>query len=144
MDLHIYHHRVPDPEFLRVLTLFESKLEKIMSTLDTLLADVQAQKTQTDSIVALLHNIKIQLADALSGEKLSPAAEAKLALIMPQLEANTSALTDAINENTDAAPTPAPEPDPVPTTITSPSGGPAEPSTVTPAPSPVDPGVPSI
>jgi len=134
MDFHIYHHRVPDPELLRVLTHMSQRLETIMSTLDLLLDKVAAQTTQVESITALLHSIKTQLADALAGEKLSPAAEAKLAAIMPQLEANTQKITDAINENTDAAP--------APTTVTSPSGGPAEPFEPAPV-DPRDPGLPS-
>lgn len=104
MNIHIYHHAAPDPNFIREQAFIRMQLENIMSTLDLLLDDVRAQKTQIDSLSALIANIKNQLRDALSGEKLSPAAEAKLAAIMPQLEANTAAINDAINANTDAAP----------------------------------------
>lgn len=112
MQIHIYHHHEPAPSLLRLLTRLNSNMEKIMSTLDLLLDDVRAQKTQIDSLSALIANIKNQLRDALSGEKLSPAAEAKLAAIMPELEANTAEITAAINANTDAAPAPAPDPFP--------------------------------
>lgn len=122
MQIHVYHHYEPDPAIVRLLGLIDRKLEAIMSTLDLLLDDVTKQKTQIDSLAALLANIKNQLRDALSGEKLSPAAEAKLAAIMPMLEANTTEITDAINANTDVA-TPAPTPEPNDPALTTDAGG---------------------
>ena len=108
MKFHVYHHQVQDPAVARELARLNDNLEKFMSDIDdfvaSVLAKVSAEKTQVDSMVALLHSIKTQLADALAGEKLSPAATAKLAAIMPALEANTTEITDAINANTDLAP----------------------------------------
>lgn len=121
MHIHIHHHHEPDPSLLRLLTRLNNNMEKLMSDVDdfvsTTLATISAQKTQLDSVVALLASIKNKLADALAGETLSPAAKTKLAAIMPALEANTSEITDAITANTDAAPpapAPAPPPDPAP------------------------------
>jgi hypothetical protein len=121
MLLHIYHHYVTDPETKRELIRLNDNMEKFMSDIDDFvgvtLAKINAQKTQIDGVAALLSDIKHKLADALAGESLSPAAKTKLAAIMPQLEANTTEITDAINANTDAAPPtePAPTPEPVAT-----------------------------
>ena len=98
-----------------------NRVEYLAARNSALLEAVAKQKTQVDSVVALLHSIKTQLADALSGTKLPPDVEAKLALIMPQLEANTQEITDAINANTDPVP-PAP-PAPTPPTDTAPTTG---------------------
>lgn len=131
MQIHVHHHYVTDPAVARELARLNANLEKFMSDVDdfvTLLTGrLAAQKTQIDGVATLLSSIKHQLADALQGEKLSPAAQAKLAAIMPALEANTTEITDAINANTDAAP-PAPAPDPIPPSDTAP---PADPSSTT-------------
>lgn len=108
MRIDIYHHHVPDPSLLRWLTRINNNVEKLMSDIDDFVtlatSRIAAQKTQIDGVAALLASIKHQLADALAGENLSPAAKTKLAAIMPALETNTAEITDAINANTDAAP----------------------------------------
>lgn len=119
MHIHVHHHA--DPAVAEQLERLNQLLERFMSDIDdfvTLLTTrITAQKTQVDGIAALLTSIKNQLADALRGEKLSPEAQAKLAAIMPALEANTTEISDAIVANTDAAPpAPTPAPDPIPST----------------------------
>mgnify|MGYP001614788220 CR=1 FL=1 len=120
MQFHVHVIHVQDPAIARELERLNNNLEIFMSDIDdfvTLLTSrLTAQKTQVDGIATLLTSIKHQLADALRGETLSPAARDKLAAIMPALEANTTEITDAINANTDpAAPAPpAPTPDAVP------------------------------
>lgn len=126
MQIHVHHHYVTDPAIARELARLNANLEKFMSDVDdfvTLMTGrIAAQKTQIEGVAALLSSIKHQLADALQGEKLSPAAQAKLAAIMPALETNTAEITDAINANTDAAPpvsepVPAVPDDPAPVSI---------------------------
>jgi peptidoglycan hydrolase CwlO-like protein len=138
MQIHIHHHHEPDPSLLRLLMRLNNNMEKLMSDVDdfvtTTLATISSQKTQLDSVVALLASIKNKLADALAGESLSPAAKTKLAAIMPALEANTSEISDAITANTDAAPAVAPTPTPTPATPapTSPSSPFSAPSSSSP------------
>lgn len=109
------HHRYPQVEQKLDAILHKlNRMEKTMATdaeiIDALVADVQKQGTVVDGITALLTSVKTQLAEALKGEQLSSAAQAKLAAIMPLLEANTQKLSDAVVANTDAAPA-----DPAPT-----------------------------
>lgn len=133
MHIHVHHHHEFEPELAEQLSRLNDNLERFMSDIDdfvsTTLATISAQKTQLDSVVALLASIKNKLADALAGESLSPAAKTKLAAIMPALEANTSEITDAITANTDAAPPaavpPASTPDPAPAPSTAPASTPS-------------------
>lgn len=121
MQFHIHVTHVQDPAIARELERLNRNLEIFMSDIDdfvtSVLAKVSAEKTQLDSMVALLRSIKDKLADALRGENLSPAARDKLAAIMPALDANATEITDAINANTDPAP-PAPPADTPPATST--------------------------
>jgi len=126
MHLHIHHHA--DQRVIDKLDLLLATGELIMDSIDRLIDDVAKQKTVTDSTLALIQNLKNQVADALSGTKLPPAVEARLAAIFPDLESNTDRLTTAITDNTPAAPAPTSDPTPAPVD-TAPSD---------PAPAPVD------
>lgn len=83
----------------------EERLEEIMATLDEVLADVQAEKTQVDSLVALTTGIKKQLDDLLAG-KLTPQDQAKVDAIFGAVQANRQEVVDAINANTPKPPAP--------------------------------------
>jgi hypothetical protein len=131
MRLDVHHHvessRIEQKldAILIKLTRMEAKMASAEDTLDAITTALQNQSTVEDSVLALLTSIKNQLADALRGEQLSAGAQAKLAAIMPLLEANTSKLSAALVANTPAADTPA---SPAP-------AAPADQSSVPPAPS---------
>jgi len=119
----VIEHRYPQVEQkLDAILIKLDRMEKRMSTaedtLDAITAKLTEQSTVEDGMVTLLVSIKNQLAEALRGEQLSSAAQAKLAAIMPLLEANTKKLSDAIVANTDAAPAAVPT-DPAPADVTS-------------------------
>lgn len=84
------------------------RLEKIMATVDEVLAAVQAQKTTITSMATLLSGIRARLNAALAGE-LSATAQAKLDEAMSELQGNTRAISDAVLANDDD-----PTNDPVP------------------------------
>lgn len=83
--------------------------EKIMATLDDVLADVTSESTAIDSVTALITGLKQQVADALSGVTLPSATQAKIDAVFTGLESNKGKLTTALAANTPAAPvTPTP------------------------------------
>lgn len=135
MRFDIYHHPAAEisqklDAILHKLTRMENQMATDAEVIDALTADVAKQATVVDGIATLLSSVKTQLAEALAGEQLSAAARAKLAAIMPLLEANTQKLSDAIVANTDAAPPPAPVA--TPSSDSSGSGGVSSSGTVTP------------
>lgn len=75
-------------------------------TLDDILADTQAESTADASIVTLLNGLQTQLTQALSGQTISPAAQAKVNAIFKNMQANDAAISAAILANTPASPTP--------------------------------------
>lgn len=75
----------------------------IMATLQDLLDDVSEETTLVESVATLIKQLKAQLADALSGETLPPAVQAKIDQIFSIHEENTKALADAIVANTTPA-----------------------------------------
>src|SRR6266550_4672241 len=76
-----------------------SQGEKAMALIDDVVADVHAQKTVTDSAVALL----MQLKAALDAACTDPA---KLQEVKDLLDANTKEIADAVTANTPAVPPP--------------------------------------
>ncbi len=80
------------------------KKEKHMSaTLDQILQDVKDESTITDSIIALLNGVEQQLKDALAGQTIPPANQAKIDAIFDGIEANKAKVSAAITANTPAA-----------------------------------------
>ena len=82
-------------------------------TLDDILAATTAEQTADASIVTLLQGVEAQLATALAGQGISPAAQAKINTIFANMQANIGTITAAVTANTPAAPaapaaTPAP------------------------------------
>ena len=77
-----------------------------MATLDEVLAAVQEQDTQIDSLAVLVAGIKQQL-DAVLGGQLPPETQAKVDAIFERVTSNTQEVVDAINANT-TPPAPAP------------------------------------
>lgn len=76
------------------------------TTLDDILAETNAETTADASIVALLDGLQTQLTQALSGQTLTPAAQAKVDKIFATMKANDAAISAAILANTPAGPTP--------------------------------------
>jgi len=108
MTHHIIHL---DPVALGLLRDFNSKLdfiiknqEKIMATLDEVLADVTDESTQIAGISTLIAGLKQQLADALAGTTLPPATQAKVDAIFTAAEKNKADIAAALAANTSAAP----------------------------------------
>jgi hypothetical protein len=69
-------------------------------TLDEVLADVTAEKTALDSLVALTAGLKQQVADALSGVTLPAEVQAKIDAVFTGVEANKQEVLDALSANT--------------------------------------------
>lgn len=94
--------QLPDRELLvanLVITISNHfKLNKIMKTIDELIAAVQAEKTVTDSAVALLNGLSSQLKVAIA-----TGDPAKLQALSDSIDAQTKELSDAVAANTPAA-----------------------------------------
>ena len=96
---HVYHH--VDPAFERRLeqmieTLIQKQQEKIMATLDDLVAKVANISTVEDSVIALLTDIAARLKEA--GQD-----QAKLDALAAAIDDQTKKLSDAVVANTPAA-----------------------------------------
>jgi hypothetical protein len=88
------------------LAAIDNLKETIMATLDEVLADTTDEKTQITSLVAFTGGLQKQLADALAGETISPAAQAKIDQIFANVEDNKAAVVQAMNAGTAAAAVP--------------------------------------
>ena len=75
-------------------------------TLDDILADTTAETTADASIVTLLDGLQTQLTQALSGQTISPAAQAKVNAIFANMKTNDAAIAAAIAANTPISTTP--------------------------------------
>ncbi len=98
-------------EVLFRLKLVEQKLdtvllvlEKIMASLDDVLADVTAESTKLDSLTAFVAGLKQQLADALAGANLPPAVQSKVDAIFAAVETNKQKVQDALDANVPPVP----------------------------------------
>ena len=80
------------------------RLEKIMATLDQILADVTDEETSLDSISTLIAGLQKQIADALSGATLPPAVQAKVDAIFAAAETNKAKIAAALAANVPPAP----------------------------------------
>lgn len=76
-------------EFLR-------KVQILMASIDDVVAAVQAESDEDDSVIAFIAGLKQQLADALAGTTLPPATQAKVDAIFAQATANAGKLATAI------------------------------------------------
>lgn len=86
----------------RKLNCLLDDMERLMHTLDELIALVTDANTQTDSLITLLAGIKAQLDAALAGA-LTPAQQAKVDEIFAAVAAQKTEVVDAINANTPQA-----------------------------------------
>ena len=77
--------------------------QRLMAKLDDIVADVTAETTLIEGVSTLVTGLKQQLADALTGENLSPEAQAKVDQIFATAEANKAKLAAALADNTPAA-----------------------------------------
>lgn len=104
------HEEIPSwaAELKRAIGIVNRKVEKIMATLDEILADVTAESTRLDSIQALLDGLRQQLKDALAGVKLPPETQAKVDAIFTMTEANKAKVDAALNTGVEPPPPPAP------------------------------------
>lgn len=75
----------------------KEQLDKIIMTLDDIIADAQEESTLDDSIIALLTSISAQLAAA--GQD-----QAKLTALKSLIDANKAKIAAAVAANTPAAP----------------------------------------
>lgn len=75
------------------------KMEKIMATLDEILADVTDEGTKIDSLGTLIAGLKQQIADALAGTTLPPAVQAKVDAVFAGVQANKGKVQAALDAN---------------------------------------------
>lgn len=87
-----------------------------MATMDDVLQRVYDQRGQIDSLATLTKGIKTRLEQALAiAGSISPAQQAQIDKVFGELDANTAAITKAINANDeDPSNDPAPEHAPAP------------------------------
>lgn len=81
-------------------------MEKMMDTLDNILADVTEESTKLDSLSAFIAGLKQQIADALAGTTLPPAVQAKVDAVFAGVEANKAKVQTALDANVTTTPTP--------------------------------------
>lgn len=105
------------------------RMRKMAHSLDELIDIVKNEKSVVDSLVSLVHGLKDQLAEAIAKEGISPEAQAKIDGIFQAVTENVQEITDAIQTD---GPAPTPAPAPVPTPAPEPAPEPA------PAPAPAD------
>lgn len=89
---------------LNKLERIEQQQETEMATIDDLTADVAAESTVTDSVVALLNGLTTEIQTLISSGSVTPAA---LQTLNDGIKANTAKLMSAVVANTPAKP-PAP------------------------------------
>jgi len=88
---------------LREFTAIERHQAMADATLDDVLANTAAEKTEVDSLITLTSGIKTQLDQALAGEPISPAGVAKVNAIFAAINAHKQEISDAILANTPSA-----------------------------------------
>ena len=113
LDVHLYHHFVPDTQIQSALDAMSKKLDlvlttgqqiqhmetKIMAAIDDLQAAVAAEDTVIDSAITLIKGIPALIAAA----GVDPA---KLTALQADITAKSQSLADAVAANTPAAPAP--------------------------------------
>lgn len=90
------HHR----HLIQILT----NQEKIMATLDEVIADVADESTKLDSLATFIAGLKQQIADALSGVTLPPAVQAKVDAVFAAVETNKAKVVAAMDANVPPTP----------------------------------------
>lgn len=75
------------------------RLDHMAKTLDDILADVAEESTTLDSLSVFVQGLKQQIADALSGVTLPPAAQAKVEAVFAGIEANKAKAAKAMEAN---------------------------------------------
>ena len=105
MRIEIFHHddtatgrRLSDIE--RALTRLDYRMEKIMATLDDLVAAAAAEDTKIDSLIALVVALKAKV-DAIPG--LTAEQQAKIDAAFASITDNPDRIQQAIDANTPAA-----------------------------------------
>ena len=78
--------------------------EKIMQTLDEVLAEVADESTKIDSLGTFIAGLKQQIADALSGATLPPAVQAKVDAVFAGVQANKQKVVTAMDANVPPTP----------------------------------------
>lgn len=108
MELHIHHYYHPTPEAVEWLKQFSGKLEKMMHTLDELLADVRDERTKIDSLVTFVQGLQQQVKDALNSATSAADAQAKIDTVFDEVEKNKAEVVAAMTANTPPEAPPAP------------------------------------
>lgn len=94
-----------------------TKGNEMARTLDEVLDIVRESNTKADSVIALIDGVKAKLDEALKGERISAASQAKIDAIFDEVAAQRDELVAAVEANTEgggAAPGPAPDGQPAP------------------------------
>lgn len=109
MNIHLVCHL--DAEAMVLLRSLSNRMdlilhrtEKIMATLDEVLADVADEGTKLDSLGALIAGLKQQIADALAGVTLPTAVQAKIDAVFAGVEANKAKVQAALDQGVPPAP----------------------------------------
>lgn len=101
-------------QLLRLSTREFSTIERHQTmtdyTLDDIIANAEAEKTEVDSLITLTAGLKTQLEAALNGEPISPAGHARFNKIFADIQAQRDAIAAAVIANTPSAPPADPAP----------------------------------
>lgn len=84
---------------LHKMDLVLQNQERIMATLDEVLASVADESTKIDSLSTFIAGLKQQIADALAGVTLPPAVQAKVDAVFEGVEANKAKVVTAMDAN---------------------------------------------
>jgi hypothetical protein len=87
-----------------ILAAIEQAKDKIMQNIDDLVAAVNDESTEIDSLTTLLNGVEQQLKDALAGITVPAPVAAKIQQVFDKVRANTQKLADAIVANTPSDP----------------------------------------
>lgn len=109
--IEIHVHRVDDGiltsivgQIAEIRALVQRVIEKeneTMATIDEVLADVQAESTQLDSLAALIGGLRTQLADALADTTIPAETQAKIDAVFTAVEANKAKIMGALTTTSD-------------------------------------------
>lgn len=99
-------------QVLAILSDIQTEMKTMAHTLDETLAAAQDGNTKEDSLLAFVGGLEKQLADALSGVKLSDAQQAKVDAIFDAVTSNATKSAAALAANVPPDPVPAPQPGP--------------------------------
>ncbi len=130
VQIHVHQHHSTEQQLTQRLDAIFTRLLtmelKLMATMQDILNEVANEKTEIDSVSALISQLQQQIAGLLKGN-IPPDVQAQIDSAFAELQANSAQLATAISSSTSTGPTPAGTTPPGPTAAPAPSTPPASP-----------------